>query len=203
MPRTITFQVIKSLALLCIGLLLVCYSKQAPNFLVQCIGLAVLLPGVASIVMLLRGNRSRTETILYPILGGAAVAFGLMLIAWPGWFVEIFLYTVAALLVMFGVLQMISRWRMLRMGIMLSWASFLIPLLLISVGIFILFRPDLAAPLPFVVLGAAYVLYTILELWSAWQLRAFYRRQAAEAVEISESEVVEDAEVVEEVKAIE
>ncbi|MBO6189964.1 MAG: DUF308 domain-containing protein [Alloprevotella sp.] len=203
MPRTITFQVIKSLALLCIGLLLVCYSKQAPNFLVQCIGLAVLLPGVASIVMLLRGNRSRTETILYPILGGAAVALGLLLLIWPSWFVGIFLYAVATLLVVFGVIQATSRWRMLRMGILLSWPSFLIPLLLIAVGIFILFRPDLAAPLPFVVLGAAYVLYAILELWSVWQLRAFYRRQAAEAVEISESEVVEDAEVVEEVKAIE
>lgn len=207
MKNIVRNKTVRALCLLAVGALLVMQSDRAPAWLVQGIGALLIIPGIVSLLSLLRKDRSQREMLLYPVMGLVTIMAGVALILAPSYFVQAFMYLLAALLIAAGIAQMISRWRMRRTGIPVAWATFLIPLISVAAGIFVIVYRELAAALPFIVLGAAYILYALLELWSAMDVWKFSRTQtrnaqpALEATPAIEPEVVdadfEEVEIVE------
>ena len=182
MKTIIRTKLSRAVCLLAVGMLLVWFSDRAPVWLVQGVGALLILPGLVSLLSLLRGERTRLERLLYPVVGVVTIVFGLLLILWPSFFVSASMYVLAVLLVILGLHQVYSRWNMQKMGIDISGATFLMPAIAMATGIFVLLYRDLAAAIPFIVLGAAYIMYSLLELWSAVSI-AKYVRQHHEAVE--------------------
>lgn len=183
-------KIIRAVCLLAIGGLLVCVSEQAPLWITQGIGVLFGLSGIASLLSLLRKDVGRLEIVLYPVLGIATLALGVFLIGWPASVVSLLLYLLAALLVLAGCVQIVSRIRMQRMGISLNAATYIIPVLSIAAGLFVALHPLESAAAPFIILGAAYILYAFLELWSALELHRWQKLQdkALEAQEVTDEE---------------
>ena len=196
MQNLVRNKTVRALCLLAVGILLVAYSEQAPAWIVQGVGVLLIIPGLVSLLSLLRKDRSRRETALYPVMGGVTIVFGLLLLLMPGFFVHASMFVLAALLITAARVQVHSRWRMQKMGVQINGATFLIPLITAGAGIFVLAYRELAAALPFIILGAAYMLYALLELWSALELRKFQRHTAAAERPAGAEPPVEEAVVV-------
>lgn len=175
MKTIIRNRAIRSVCLLVVGFLLVWCSDEAPKWLVQGVGALLVVPGVVSLLSLFRKDTTKRELILYPIVGVVTIVFGFILILWPSSFVRASMYVLAVLLVILGSSQIYSRWRMQKLGIDINGATFLLPLVTIGAGIFILVNTELAAALPFIVLGAAYMLHSLFELWSVFCLAKFVK----------------------------
>ena len=209
MKTMIRHKAIRSICLLAVGLLLVWCSDEAPKWLVQGVGVLLVIPGLVSLLSLLRKDKTHRELLLYPIVGAVTIIFGVLLIVWPSLFVRASMYVLAALLIILGAHQVYSRWRMQKLGIDINGATFLLPLLIIGAGIFVIVRQELAAALPFIIIGATYILYSLFELWSVLSLVKYSKEhleedepEVAEALpettepeqdaEIAEAEVVAD-----------
>ncbi|MBR1594119.1 MAG: DUF308 domain-containing protein [Alloprevotella sp.] len=203
--NTLRNKVIRAVCLLAIGGLLVCVSEQAPLWITQGIGTLFGLSGIFSLLSLFRKDVGRRETVLYPVLGLASLALGVYLIGWPASVVSLLLYLLAGLLVLAGCVQAVSRLRMQRMGIKLNAATYFIPLLTVGAGVFVALYPLGTAAVPFIILGAAYILYALLELWSALELHRWQKQQEkvleegkatedAVAEEVTDSEATAEAE---------
>lgn len=210
MKTMIRNKAFRSVCLLIVGMLLVWCSDEAPKWLVQGVGVLLVIPGVVSLLSLLRKDKTRRELLLYPVVGVVTVVFGILLIFWPSFFVRASMFVLAALLIILGAHQVYSRWRMQKMGIEINGATFLLPVLIIGAGIFVLVYKELAAALPFILLGAAYIVYSLFELWSVISLVKYQKLHpetaAPEVVEsLPEAPAAEsDAEAVEaEVEEIE
>ncbi|MBR1712887.1 MAG: DUF308 domain-containing protein [Alloprevotella sp.] len=196
MQNLVRNKAVRALCLLAVGILLVMYSEQAPAWIVQGVGVLLIIPGLVSLLSLLRKDRSRRETALYPVMGAVTIVFGLLLLLMPGFFVHASMFVLAALLIIAAMVQIYSRWRMQKMGVQINGATFLIPLITAGAGIVVLAYRELAAALPFIILGAAYMLYALLELWSALELWKFQRRAAATTHQAGPEPPMEEAVVV-------
>jgi len=183
-------RILRSLCILVLGILLTMYSADAPAIFVQCLGALFILPGIISLLTLLRKGRTRQETLLYPILGIGTIIFGTLLIALPSLFIAAFMYVIAGILILAGAVQFLSCLRMRQTGIGIHAAAFVLPLLTFGSGIFVLVHPLATASLPFVIMGAAYIIYALTECWAAWQVRNY---EKAHPVPVAE-EMVEPAE---------
>ena len=198
--NTLRNKVIRALCLLLTGILLVCVSEQAPRWITIFIGVLLSVSGLVSLLSLARKDIGSREKVLYPVLGVVTLALGLFMVLRPTLFNTLLLYLLAGLLVLVGLLQAYTRIRMQRMGITINWATYLVPVLTIAAGIYVFLYPSEASSLPFIILGAAYILHSTMELWSAldlhrWQKEHKEIEESSENLENSEDlESSEDSE---------
>lgn len=183
-------RILRALCILTLGVLLTMYSDNAPVVLVQLVGALFVLPGAVSLLALLRKNRTRQEALLYPVLGVGSIVFGALLIALPAEFVRAFMYVMAGVLVLAGTLQFAACLRMRSLGVRVAWGALVLPLLCFGCGIFVMARPLESAALPFILMGAAYIVYGLTECWAAWKMKQYEQthpvEDAVEVVEITE-----------------
>lgn len=146
-------------------------------------------------------------TPVFPVVGIGSLAFGVFLLSFPAQFVTYLMYTLGALLVLIGVMQVVQFIR-LRQYAPLTWSLFLFPLLIIVAGVFVFVYPIETASVPFLIIGIGYMIYGISEFFFGVRfhhfLRLFKAEQQrlhqwsesavdAEAEEITENEEVADA----------
>lgn len=173
-------KLIRALCLLFTGILLVCVSDEAPRWITIFIGILLSLSGLVSLFSLLRKDVGRRELYLYPVLGVVTLALGLFMVLRPTLFNTLLLFLLAGLLVLVGLVQAYSRVRMQRMGIPISWATYLVPLLTIAAGIYVFLYPAEASSVPFIILGAAYVMHAAMEIWSTLDLHRWQKEHKEE-----------------------
>ena len=173
-------KLIRALCLLLTGILLVCVSDEAPRWITIFIGILLSLSGLVSLFSLLRKDVGRRELYLYPVLGVVTLALGLFMVLRPTLFNTLLLFLLAGLLVLVGLIQAYSRIRMQRMGIQISWATYLVPLLTIGAGIYVFLCPGEASSVPFIILGAAYVMHAAMEIWSTLDLHRWQKEHKEE-----------------------
>ncbi len=139
---------------------------------------------------------------MFPIVGLGSMLLGVMLLVWPTLFVSILMYVLGGLLVLIGIAQ---TWAFIRYRQMapVSWTVFMLPLVIIASGIFVIAKPMEAASIPFTILGIAYIAYGVSEFFLGIRLYRIRRAIAAEQRRIEEQQVfeemkaeAEDAEVV-------
>ena len=190
--NTLRNKVIRALCLLLTGILLVCVSEQAPRWITIFIGVLLSVSGLVSLLSLARKDIGSREKVLYPVLGVVTLALGLFMVLRPTLFNTLLLYLLAGLLILVGLLQAYTRIRMQRMGITINWATYLVPVLTIAAGIYVFLYPSEASSIPCIILGAAYILHSAMELWSAldlhrWQKEHKEIEESSEDLESSEN----------------
>lgn len=105
-----------------------------------------------------------------------SILLGSILLLFPASFVTVLMYILSALVLLAAATQFYSIYALNRRGVRFSPWYCVVPTLTLAAGIYVVLNPSDAAALPFVVIGAACILYAMLELWTAFLLFRHVRR---------------------------
>jgi uncharacterized membrane protein HdeD (DUF308 family) len=135
----------------------------------------------------------------FPIVGIGSMVLGVILAIMPTTFIHGMMYVIAGLLVL-GALNMMFNLSMARKFASIGLGFWIMPLLLLVLGILMIAKPDLFAAMPFRILGWALIVYGVIECINAIKIhncRKQYEKiqaaqQAASKAEIEDAVIVED-----------
>lgn len=188
---------LRALCAIAAGFLLVSNPSTMANLLIQIVGGLFALSGIAAFLGYFssRMNRGSALRPVFPLVGIGSLAFGVVLLLWPEFFKEVFMYVIGALLLLLGLNQMWSLF-VNRKVAPVSFSLFLIPLLVVvAAGVMILLYPTESASLPFLVLGIAAIFYGVNELFVGIRLWRMQKAYDAQFVEAEEIKVSDDADI--------
>lgn len=177
----ITMAMLRGIAALLIGILLVFWSQNAVMYLIMAVGCLFLIPGLLSLLAYFRqtspeGNRSFGWS---QVLGIGSILFGLCLIVSPVFFEKSLMYALGIILSYAGLSEIIQltvarQWTRVPVGFYVT------PVLVMLVGIFILFNPIESANLPFIILGVGCMVYGLSDMVNVIK----FRRRNSEVEEV-------------------
>jgi len=216
--KILSSYIFRALCALIIGFLLVSNPEKMTTLLVQIIGGLFAFSGVLAVIGYFVNshqlNRRRQKAFeageeaprqsawvpMFPVVGIGSLAFGIFLLMMPVQFVNILMYVLGFLMALGGATQIISLIRF-RQVVPLTWSAFVLPLVILAAGIYVLLQPQESASLPFVILGIASICYGATEFFNGLRLHRYMKRVAraqAEAEAASEAEYIEFEEIKEE-----
>ena len=151
------------------------------------------------------GSASGGGSLLASVVGFGSIILGVILALMPTTFITGLQYVLAAMLVLGAVNQFVnlaqaSRW------CHVGWFYWLLPVVVLLVAIFMIWRPVETAAAPLFIIGWCMLLYGMAELLGAlmlWKARRIVRQmerdaeqqmQSQQAITVSDAEVVETAE---------
>lgn len=160
---------LRALTALAIGIVMVISKTNALELVVRIIAAFLFASGVVSLIV---GYRNRTNGTmgLMGFNGTVDIILGLVLFMFPGFVAGLLIYLIAFVLICFGIFQivgLISANRVMSVGL---W-SFVMPLLVLAAGIFLMTKPAFVGEAIGVVAGAALIVYGASELLSSWKMR--------------------------------
>lgn len=168
----ITMAMLRGIAALLIGILLVFWSQNAVMYLIMAVGCLFLIPGLLSLLAYIRqtspeGNRSFGWS---QVLGIGSILFGLCLIVSPVFFEKSLMYALGIILSYAGLSEIIQltvarQWTRVPVGFYVT------PVLVMLVGIFILFNPIESANVPFIILGVGCMVYGLSDMVNVIKFR--------------------------------
>lgn len=171
---------LRNLALLLLGVLLVTYSAEAPKWIVMGCGVLFILPGAVALLSLIT-DRDTAYMPMLPFTAGGSILLGIYLLCFPDAFIAFLLYALAGVLVMAGTMGCLSVWRARRTEPAISAAHFLFPTLLFVAGILVMVFWHDVAPLPFLIMGYALIFYAPLQMLTAVAISRALKRAARAA----------------------
>lgn len=194
----LTRAIFRSLCALLVGILLVSNPTEMTVLIVQIIGGLFTLSGlIAFIGYFTTKARATGFRPVFPIVGLGSMALGVLLLLLPLQFVNILMYVLGVLLCLVGIGQIVSLIGN-RHFAPLTWSLFVMPLLIIATGIFILLRPIEAASTPFLILGCAYIFYGVIEFifgFRFYRYRRLYDAELAREAAMAEAREAEATEL--------
>lgn len=225
--RILQSSVFRALCAIVFGYLLVIYRNQMLHWTTIAFGALFFLSGLVSVIAYyaekrraanmaerlsamseMRGKEMETPTedsirhsLMpgFPIVGIGSMVLGIILAIMPTTFIHGMMYVIAGLLVL-GALNMMFNLSMARKFASIGLGFWIMPLLLLVLGVLMIAKPDLFAAMPFRVLGWALIVYGVIECINAIKIhncRKQYEKiqaaqQAASKAEIEDAVIVED-----------
>ncbi len=150
-----------------LGALLVLYPGAVSIYFVMLIGALFFVPGLLALIAYLR---ARSQGQYFPFMGLGSLLFGLWLLIMPGFFVYILMYILGAVLVLGGLNTLVGLMQA-RRHTRVAWGFYVVPVLVLASGIVVLVNPFQVAELPFIVLGAASIVYGLSDMVGAYRFR--------------------------------
>lgn len=184
---------IRALTAIAIGVVMIASRTNALELVVRIIAAFLFASGVVSLIVGYK-NRSNGTMGLMGFNAVVDLVLGVILFLFPGIAAGLLIYLIAFALICFGVFQivsLISATGVMKVGI---W-SFVLPVIVLAIGIFLVINPDFVGEAIGVIAGIALVIYGASELLSSWKMR-----QAIDEYEIRNPKPEEDQ--VEEVKEV-
>ena len=141
---------IRIIASIAVGLLLILYPNAALPTILLIIGILIGLPSLYAL----------------PVLSLVMLLFGCTLMLFPGWYIGITVYVLGGALVLIGVYQILYLLTLKKnLRSKAGWLSYLLPAIVLLIGIEILVNPFSATERVMVItFGAATLLYGITDL---------------------------------------
>ena len=170
---------IRALLAIAIGVVMVASKTNALELAVRIIAAFLLATGVVTFILGLRARKGG-ENNLMSVNAVVDVFLGVLLFFFPGFVVNIMIYIIGFAILAFGLFQiiaLISAVRVYKVGV---W-SFILPVLVVIAGGFLVARPSFIGEAMGVVAGAALIVYGVSELLSTWKMR--------KAIDIQEASV--------------
>lgn len=164
--KLITSNIFRSLCSLLVGLLLLFNASYMPALIVRLIGLLFLLPGVFGVLAYLYGNFKKNIIVRpsFPLVSIGSILFALLLEIYPDVFVSYLVILMGILLMLAGVNQFLSMFVNRKVS-PFSFILFLLPMVLIGVGIYCITHSKDAAATVFIILGATCIYYGLIEMF--------------------------------------
>jgi len=183
----------RSVCALIVGLVLVIWPDAAAVYIVITIGVLFMIPGLIVTIGYYTKKVELEVPRRFPIEGVGSFLFGLWLVITPAFFADVLMYLLGFILMMGGV-QQIALLIMARKWVRVSGGYYVIPLLILLAGLFVILNPTDARNTAFIIIGITSLLYALSELISWFK---FMRRKPKPPVAASLLEV-EDAEIIDE-----
>ena len=201
--------ILRSVAALVVGALLIKYPGGTLSGLTIAIGVLFLVAGIVSIVTWLYERRTEPvftafdagtgqTTIIdsrtvFPVVGLGSLVFGAVLALMPDTFIRLQMYVVAALLIL-GALNLFMNLVAARTYGSVGFGYWLMPTVILLAGIFVLVKPMESAALPLIILGWSLLLLGITEIICATIFHKLKRRKLDTLRPLEEPEEEEYAE---------
>ena len=225
--RIIQSSIFRALLAIVFGYLLVMYRNELLHWTTIAFGCLFFLSGLISVIAYyvekrramniadrlqamseMRGDEMETpaeddikRSLLptFPIVGIGSMILGVILAIMPTTFVHGMMYVVSGLLVL-GALNMISNLIMAHKFASIGVGFWVMPILLLTLGVAMIVKPDLFAAMPFRILGWALIVYGVIECINAIKISQCHKQyeriqaaqQAASKAEIEDAAIVED-----------
>lgn len=154
---------IRVIVAIIIGLVLVIWPDMAGDYLVITIGVLFMIPGIIGLVKYFTVNNKAGISKSFPLEFVGSLLFGLWLVIMPGFFADILMILLGVILVVAGIQQVYSlivtrRWMAVPGGF------FIVPTLILIMGVVILFDPTTARHTAFIIIGITCLVYAAAEL---------------------------------------
>ena len=204
----------RALCAIVIGVLLVKFPQDGVTWLTMAIGAMFLLSGIIALLAYWQAKRHAGEYTItdqqgrvvrggqptFPIVGAGSVILGLVLTLSPNAFVNGLMYMLAAVLILGGVTQLMALVAARRLG-SIPFGYWVMPSVILLVGLFVVLKPTESAELPLQILGWCSMLYGVVELINA--LKIYRVRKNSEVKEVNEVREVNEEASAEVAEAIE
>lgn len=167
--KAVSSAVVRGILTVLLGLALIIWPEEAIKYLVITIGILFILPGLFSIIAYFTHSRE-FSTARFPIEGAGSILLGIWLVAMPAFFVNILMYILGAFLLLASIQQFLTLFRA-RKYYGVPWGFYVVPSLLLILGIIILLNPFETASVVFILFGGAIFVYGISELVTWYKFR--------------------------------
>lgn len=186
---------LRAITAIAIGVVMVVSKADALKLVVQVIAAFLLASGLVSLLVGYR-NRANGTMGLMGFNAAVDIILGFVLFLFPGFVSGLLTYLIGFVLIGFGLFQLItlsSANRVLKVG----GAAFILPVLVLAAGVFLLAKPSFVGEAIGVVAGAALIIYGASELLSSWKMK-----KAMDEYEIHQAPAAEPDEDVQETEAV-
>ena len=162
---------LRALTALAIGIVMVVSRTNALELAVRIIAAFISASGVVSLVVGYKHKTNRTFSHL-GFNGVLDLVLGVLLFSFPEVAAGLLIWLIAFVLIGLGLFQLfglLGASRVLGLGI----GSFVLPVLVLMAGFFLIARPAFLGEAIGVVAGVALILYGTSELFSSWKMRKY------------------------------
>nr|WP_320058490.1 DUF308 domain-containing protein [uncultured Bacteroides sp.] len=182
----------RSVCALIVGLVVVIWPDVAAVYIVITIGILFMIPGLVVTIGYFTKKASQEVSNRFPIEGVGSFLFGLWLVVMPAFFADVLMLLLGFMLMMGGV-QQIGLLIMARKWIQVPGAYYIIPLLILFAGLFVILNPTGVRNTAFIIIGITSLIYALSELigWLKFMRRKPKPPVAASLLEIEDAEVIE------------
>lgn len=159
----------RALVAVAVGVVMVVYNEQAMNIVVKIIAAFLLASGLVSLVVALKKKEDSTSKLM-TFNAMVDIVIAALLFMFNGLVANLIIYLIGFVLLGFGIFQLaalISANRVTKVGV---W-SFVMPVLVIGAGAFLLFNPAFIKSSISIVAGVALLIYGVSELMSSWKMK--------------------------------
>lgn len=178
-------QIVRSISILLIGVLFLVLGDSALSVLVMAVGALLMIPGVFALISYIRHMEQRR---MFPLAALGSFVLGLWMVVSPEVFVGFFMYVVGGVLVALGIYQLAGLSMSSRV-LPVAWPLYVLPVLVLLLGLFVLFNPFEAAAIPFILIGVGCIISAVNDTVAALRT-AKQRRHSRQPIEIEDAEVV-------------
>lgn len=188
------YGIIRSIITLLLGLAIVIWPDIAVNLFVRILGAVMLLVGGVSLAINFTGKERLGS--LFAMSGIISAVFGVILLVFPDFFVNLVSYLFGVLMIFFSIGQIVT---LISAGkyAKVKFTYYIIPILIFIGGVVMLINPYNAVSTIFIVFGIALILYAVMEFLLAVKFgKLFKEAEAAAAREEAKAEAI-DVEVIE------
>jgi len=161
--------IIRAVAALAIGVVMVVSRTDAMVLAVRIMAAFLLASGIVSLVLGYR-DRQNSRMPLMGVNGTVDILIAVLIFIFPQFVAGLIVYLIGFALLGFGIFQLValvSANRVMKVGFM----AFLMPVLVLLAGAFLLARPTFIGTAVGTVAGAALIIYGVSELLSSWKMR--------------------------------
>lgn len=169
--RRTNIGILRGVLAIILGVVLVMWPEAAIIYMIMFIGACFLLPGIYSIVgYFLRNKENEVTSPMFPLDGLGSLLLGAWLLIMPHFFVNILMYLLGAVLVLAGIQQIATLIRARKWSIV-PYGFYVLPSLILLVGILILVYPMDVMANTLTVFGVATLFYGVNELINWYKFR--------------------------------
>ena len=169
--RRTNIGILRGVLAIILGVVLVMWPEAAIIYMIMVIGACFLLPGIYSIVgYFLRNKENEVTSPMFPLDGLGSLLLGAWLLIMPHFFVNILMYLLGAVLVLAGIQQIATLIRARKWSIV-PYGFYVLPSLVLLVGILILVYPMDVMANTLTVFGVATLFYGVNELINWYKFR--------------------------------
>lgn len=190
----------RALCAIVVGALLIKYREETVTWITIAIGVLFFVSGVISCASYLSARRHADDPQVFdtegrqltglrpvfPIVGLGSLILGVILALMPGTFITSLVYVLAAILILGAVGQFVSL-AAANKHVRLAWGWWVMPSILLIVGIVAVVRPQAIATAPLFVIGWAMMAYGAVEVVNALKIHRIRKHAEQEAAHATEA----------------
>jgi len=156
------FGILRAVIGLLLGIFLIYNPTAALYMLTRILAGLLLTIGAVSVYYTFQEENTTSYTILFGINGGCSLLLGLLMAIFPHFFAGVFIYVLAAVLMLAALGQIIALIQLKR-RVLVPFYTFILPSLLILLSLFLAFRPFKTTISLIVAFGILFVVYALGE----------------------------------------